>query len=139
MNILSDLGLDSFLGVVSFFLTVGSLALPILLRRRKRQKKNKVNLAGNFVAVADSSKWQRAEAKVLKFAFSSGKVAVAKKQVKEFAAFGPAALVLIVEYADRNGNINQAPLYVGDDIYDEGRIISIKYNLLDKSQVLLAD
>jgi len=141
MEIISQLGLDSWGGFFSFALTAASLALPVLIAYNKRRKKalgRSEALSGNFIIAANSEKWRPAPAKIIKFVFATDPVVVTKKKVKDIALHGSAPLVAVVEYQDINGATIEGQVFLGDEIYDENVIINIRYNPLDKKQIILA-
>jgi len=94
--------------------------------------------AKSFAVVENTKNWVEASAKITSFGFAKTVVVVPKKMVKTISRHGENPLVAFTEFRDAGGNIHQAPVFMGDEIYNEGEVINIKYNPLDKLQAVLA-
>ncbi len=133
MDWVSDLGLDSWGGIVSFVASAG-LAITPFLWKSSRKRKKKAEKLGVAKVVDNYKNWLDGEGKILKFGFAKSPVLVSRKMSKNAASLGVNPLVAIVEFKGK-----EVPLFVGDENYSEGAIVLFKYNPLDYNEIILAD
>jgi hypothetical protein len=131
-DIVSQLSLDSWEGIVSFIASIAISILPFLLKRRRKQKKREaktyLNKDAKLKIIGSSRYWIETDAKIIRFEFAKGEIPISKKLFDRTKSFSPNALLAVIEFKMPGGRLETANLYIGDEYYEEGDVVEIRYN-----------
>ncbi len=127
-------------GYAIWALNIAFLLLAFLFRLRKRQKKQREQVAKGWVTpnllVVDARKWPQVNAIVTAIEFTKEKVAATKNQAKQAVA-GVDNIVAVVEY-ELFGQVQAGKVFIGEDSLSSGDSIWVKYDPVD-SKILVLD